>query len=217
MSIRSGPAWLAISVASRMVSISLPKIWMPMGRSYSKISSFWRLFAASRISPSEEMNSVYIISTPFCLHTKRNGGSLTSSMGARRRGKSPRSIFPILTDIRITGTKVRKIFTPRGVKTGKGLQLLYKLLDCLRRIRRSHEVLADEKTLKAGLPQLADRCRVTDSAFRNPDKGFGDQFHELQRVIQRDRKVLQVTVIHPDGVHVVRQAALQLFPVMYFQ
>jgi hypothetical protein len=42
---------------------------------------------------------VYIISTPFCLQTKRNGGSLTSSIGASKSGKFPKSIFPILTDI----------------------------------------------------------------------------------------------------------------------
>src|SRR5687768_17500475 len=42
------------------------------------------------------MNSVYIKSAPPSLQTARNGGSLTSSMGARRRGKSPKSILPIL-------------------------------------------------------------------------------------------------------------------------
>src|SRR5688500_10856603 len=42
------------------------------------------------------MNSVYIKSAPPSLQTARNGGSLTSSMGARRSGKSPKSILPIL-------------------------------------------------------------------------------------------------------------------------
>src|SRR5690606_36999665 len=106
-----------------MLSMSEPNIWIPIGRSYSKISSFCRLFAASRISPSDEINSVYIISTPFCLHTKRKGGSLTSSIGANNNGNSPKSIFPILTDIpylstsfylkAFNGTKLRK--TPRYI------------------------------------------------------------------------------------------------------
>src|SRR3954463_14313121 len=69
---------------------------MPIGRSYSKISSFILLFTASRINPSLLINSVYIISAPFCLHTYRKGGSLTSSIGASNRANSGRVIFPIL-------------------------------------------------------------------------------------------------------------------------
>src|SRR6478609_6925993 len=68
-----------------------------MGRSYSKMSSFCLLLAASRISPSDEINSVYIKSAPPSLHTARNGGSLTSSMGASKSGNSPNSMFPIFT------------------------------------------------------------------------------------------------------------------------
>jgi membrane protease YdiL (CAAX protease family) len=55
------------------------------------------LFTASRIRPSEEINSVYITSAPWRLHNARNGGSLTSSIGANSNGKSPKSILPIFT------------------------------------------------------------------------------------------------------------------------
>src|SRR5687768_2240135 len=50
---------------------------------------------AFRIKPSDEMNSVYIRSAPLSLQTARNGGSLTSSMGARSRGNSGSDIFPM--------------------------------------------------------------------------------------------------------------------------
>src|SRR5450432_3331082 len=61
------------------------------------MSSFWRLLIASRISPSEEINSVYIKSAPASLHTALKGGSLTSSMGASSNGKSGSCILPIVT------------------------------------------------------------------------------------------------------------------------
>src|SRR5579862_397375 len=76
-----------------------------MGRSSSLISSFIILFRAWRISPSEEMNSVYIRSAPFNLQTDLNGGSLTSSMGARSKGNSPNSMLPILTIYTENGCK----------------------------------------------------------------------------------------------------------------
>jgi hypothetical protein len=50
---------------------------------------------ASRINPSEEINSEYIKSAPCCLHNLRNGGSLTSSIGARSSGKSGNVMLPI--------------------------------------------------------------------------------------------------------------------------
>ena len=53
---------------------------------------------ASLISPSDEMNSVYIKSAPLSLQTALKGGSLTSSIGASKSGKSPNSIFPIFTN-----------------------------------------------------------------------------------------------------------------------
>src|SRR5690606_23052652 len=59
------------------------------------MSSFRTLLAASRISPSEEMNSVYTTSAPCSLHRARKGGSLTSSMGARSKGKSGSSMSAI--------------------------------------------------------------------------------------------------------------------------
>ena len=57
------------------------------------------LFAASRINPSEEINSVYTTSAPFSLHKARKGGSLTSSIGANNRGKSGSSIVSIFTKL----------------------------------------------------------------------------------------------------------------------
>src|ERR1700722_2303634 len=73
---------------------------MPKGRSYSKKSSFCRLFMASRINPSLEMNSLYIRSAPCCLQTYLKGGSLTSSMGARRSGKEGSCILPTFITIK---------------------------------------------------------------------------------------------------------------------
>src|SRR4051812_26269004 len=107
MSIKSGFTRVAIMADSRMGSISLPNIWIPIGLSYSKISSFFILLAAERISPSEEMNSVYIMSAPLALHTARNGGSLTSSMGASRSGNSPSSIFLIFTNLSLLPYRVQ--------------------------------------------------------------------------------------------------------------
>src|SRR5688572_14658997 len=91
-----------------MLRMSPPKSWIPIGRSYSKMSSFCRLFAASRMRPSEEINSVYIKSAPPSLQTARNGGSLTSSIGASNKGKSPNSICPIFT---IFGAKIIRILS----------------------------------------------------------------------------------------------------------
>jgi hypothetical protein len=55
-----------------------------------------RLFMASRINPSEEINSEYIKSAPCNLHNLRKGGSLTSSIGASNKGKSGNMMLPIL-------------------------------------------------------------------------------------------------------------------------
>jgi hypothetical protein len=72
-----------------------------------------RLFMASRINPSEEMNSEYIKSAPCNLHNLRNGGSLTSSIGASNSGKSGNMMLPILGI---------------GVNFDKGKNLLLKTL-----------------------------------------------------------------------------------------
>src|ERR1700754_4820467 len=74
---------------------------MPTGRSVSKISSFRRLFIPPFTRLSQEMNSVYVRSAPLALQTTRKGGSLTSSMGASRRGKSRSEISPIFTMYKI--------------------------------------------------------------------------------------------------------------------
>src|SRR6476469_5442252 len=90
---------------------------MPTGRSASKISSLRLLLIASRISPSLEINSVYIRSAPQLLHTARNGGSLTSSIGASSSGKSGNSMFSILTTGLLFGTYLRaaKVHIRNGV------------------------------------------------------------------------------------------------------
>src|SRR5256885_1751734 len=61
------------------------------------LSHFQNVFSAERISPSEEINSVYMRSAPPALQTMRKGGSLTSSIGAKSKGKSPSSMLRILT------------------------------------------------------------------------------------------------------------------------
>ena len=63
------------------------------------MSNFITLFAASRIKPSEEINSVYTTSAPFSLHKALNGGSETSSMGANNSGNSGSSMLPIFTKV----------------------------------------------------------------------------------------------------------------------
>ena len=78
-----------ISAALFIDSSLPPKICIPIGRSVSKMSSFLVLLTASLIKPSEDINSVYIKSTPNFLHIFRKGGSLTSSIGANRIGNSP--------------------------------------------------------------------------------------------------------------------------------
>jgi hypothetical protein len=62
---------------------------------------------ASRINPSEEINSEYIKSAPWALHNLRKGGSLTSSIGARSKGNSGNIMLPILTIFIYFGAKLR--------------------------------------------------------------------------------------------------------------
>ena len=51
---------------------------------------------ASRINPSAEINSLISTSAPNNLHIERKEESVISSMGARKSGKGPTSLFPIL-------------------------------------------------------------------------------------------------------------------------
>ena len=60
------------------------------------MSSFLTLFSPSLIRPSDEMNSVYMKSAPLILQMLRKEGSVISSMGARKRGRSPSDMFPIV-------------------------------------------------------------------------------------------------------------------------
>ena len=93
----SGLVSSTISIALSIESKLAPKICIPTGRSFSYISSFWTLFAASLINPSLEINSVYTTSAPCSLQRTLNGGSLTSSIGARSKGKDPSLMLPIFT------------------------------------------------------------------------------------------------------------------------
>ena len=68
------------------------------------ITLFFTGVNAQDVLTTEEMNSVYIKSAPCVLHKARNGGSLTSSIGARRRGKSPSSMSRIFA----IGAKIRR-------------------------------------------------------------------------------------------------------------
>src|SRR5213082_2929735 len=74
---------------------------MPIGLSVSNISSFCLLLIASLINPSLLINSVYIRSAPFSLHTDLKGGSLTSSIGANSNGNSDNDIVPIFINSNI--------------------------------------------------------------------------------------------------------------------
>src|SRR5690606_22733335 len=77
--------------------------------------SFLRLLMASRINPSDEMNSLNIKSAPFSLHKRRKGGSLTSSIGASNNGNSGSSMFPM----RIMAQKYDfRAFRPLVLKRG---------------------------------------------------------------------------------------------------
>ena len=53
------------------------------------------ILLTARISASLDTNSVYTMSAPNFLHIRRKAGSVTSSIGARRMGCSPRSIWSI--------------------------------------------------------------------------------------------------------------------------
>jgi hypothetical protein len=66
--------------------------------------------------PSEEINSVYIKSAPFALQTARKGGSDTSSIGARRRGKEPSSMLPIFTILIKNSVNLRALWKKTIIK-----------------------------------------------------------------------------------------------------
>ena len=96
MSIISGFVFSTMSTAPSIESRFDPNIWIPTGLSFVYMSSFFVLFAAFLISPSLDINSVYTTSAPCSLQSALKGGSLTSSIGARRRGNLGSSMFPIL-------------------------------------------------------------------------------------------------------------------------
>ena len=78
---------------------------MPTGRSVSLMVSFEMVDFTSLMSASADTNSVYTIAAPNRLHSSRNPMSVTSSMGAKNTGLSPKSMLPIF----ISPAKIKKI------------------------------------------------------------------------------------------------------------
>jgi hypothetical protein len=52
---------------------------------------------------------VYIISQPCSLQRARKGGSLTSSIGARNKGKSPKFKLPIFIPFLFSAAKIQSL------------------------------------------------------------------------------------------------------------
>ena len=103
----SGCAASQIRAASTIDATSLPYIWMATGRSSSATTNFCCVLFTLRIRASLDTNSVYTISAPKRLHIKRKEISVTSSIGARKTGCSPKSIVPIfILYIKYMDTKV---------------------------------------------------------------------------------------------------------------
>ena len=71
------------------------------------MSNFTTLFWAFLINPSLEINSVYTTSAPISLQSALKGGSLTSSIGASKRGNSGISMSPIFIKIQKFYAKVK--------------------------------------------------------------------------------------------------------------
>ena len=94
-SITSGDTCSTILAASTIDSTSRPYIWMPTGRSLSAIESLLIVDLMLRTNASALTNSVYTIAAPKRLQSIRKPISVTSSIGARNKGFSPRSIFLI--------------------------------------------------------------------------------------------------------------------------
>ena len=93
----SSAALSAIFAASTMASGKLPYIWTATGASSSRVCILAMVFWTSRTSPSELTNSVVTMAAPASRQRMRKLASVTSSMGARVTGRSPRSMLPIFT------------------------------------------------------------------------------------------------------------------------
>ena len=104
----SGRACSTILAASTIVAVSRPYICMATGRSSSLMFSFCSVLLTERISASADTNSVYTMSAPKRLHISRKAGSVTSSIGARSTGRSPKSMLAIFIFCCVLGAKVRK-------------------------------------------------------------------------------------------------------------
>ena len=68
---------------------------MPTGRSSSLSTILLSVERMERMMASAETNSVYTMAAPKRLQSMRNPISVTSSIGARNRGRFPKSMFPI--------------------------------------------------------------------------------------------------------------------------
>jgi len=88
-----------------------PKICKAIGRSFFPNESLLRLFPASRISPSEEMNSDTTRSAPNRLQMERKGESVMSSIGERIRERSGNRVFPRMIKKVYFRNKIREIMT----------------------------------------------------------------------------------------------------------
>ncbi len=95
-SITSGCASLStMRAACTTSSVVRPYICMPTGLSSSSMRSFLVAARTLRTSASAATNSLYIIAAPKRLHCLRKPMSVTSSMGASKSGREPRSMLSI--------------------------------------------------------------------------------------------------------------------------
>ena len=99
ISMMSGSISSTIRAAPSIAPTSPPYTWIPIGRSSARKDILFRVFIEPRTSPSELTNSVNTMSAPRRLQRSRNGRSVTSSMGARRMGRSM-SMGPIFMEER---------------------------------------------------------------------------------------------------------------------
>ena len=102
MSITSGFTCSTILAASTIEATSLPYICIPTGRSLSSMTNFESVDLILRMTASADTNSVYTMAAPKRLHILRKPISVTSSIGAKNSGRSPKSIVPIFIGAKVT-------------------------------------------------------------------------------------------------------------------
>ncbi len=124
------------------------------------MSSFFRLFIASRINPSLEINSVYIKSAPLSLHTARNGGSLINPALVRETGVDP--ILKYLASDRADEIDTQIVGSLQNFLFGAPGQGGFDLAALNIQRGRDHG-LADYNTTRAayGLPKVTSFAQIT--------------------------------------------------------